>query len=45
MLYGNSFLGIERTTFVIDPQGKIKNIFPKVKVDGHVEEVLAAVNF
>ena len=43
MLYGNSFLGIERTTFVIDPQGKIKKIFPKVKVDGHVEEVLATI--
>ena len=42
-LYGNSFLGIERTTFVIDPQGKIKKIFPKVKVDGHAKEVLAAV--
>ena len=42
-LYGNSFLGIERTTFVIDPQGKIKKIFLKVRVDGHAEEVLAAV--
>ena len=42
-LYGNSFLGIERTTFVIDPEGKIKKIFPKVKVDGHAEEVLDAV--
>ena len=42
-LYGNSFLGIERTTFVIDPEGKIKKIFPKVKVDGHAEEVLAGV--
>jgi thioredoxin-dependent peroxiredoxin len=43
MLYGNSFLGIERTTFVIDPQGEIKKIFPKVKVDGHAETVLAAL--
>ena len=42
-LYGNSFLGIDRTTFVIDPEGKIKKIFPKVKVDGHAEEVLDAV--
>jgi peroxiredoxin Q/BCP len=43
VMYGNSFLGIERTTFVIDPQGKIKKIFPKVKVDGHAEEVLAVI--
>lgn len=43
ILYGNSFLGIERTTFVIDPQGKIKKIFPKVKVNGHADQVLTAV--
>jgi peroxiredoxin Q/BCP len=36
-------MGIERTTFVIDPEGKIKKIFPKVKVEGHGEEVLAAI--
>ncbi|HAL57389.1 MAG TPA: thioredoxin-dependent thiol peroxidase [Bacteroidetes bacterium] len=39
-MYGRKFLGIERTTFVIDERGKITHIFPKVKVDGHVEEVL-----
>ena len=39
-LYGRTFLGIERTTFVIGKDGKIKKIFPKVKVDGHVEELL-----
>jgi peroxiredoxin Q/BCP len=33
-------LGIERTTFLIDPQGKIARIYPKVNVNGHVEEVL-----
>ncbi len=42
-LYGNSFLGIERTTFVIDKDQKIAKIFPKVKVEGHAEEVLAAL--
>ena len=39
-LYGKLFMGIERTTFVIDTEGNIKKIFPKVKVEGHVEEVL-----
>jgi len=42
-LYGKEFMGIERTTFVIDEKGKIKRIFPKVKVEGHVEEVLQAL--
>jgi thioredoxin-dependent peroxiredoxin len=36
-------MGIERTTFVIGPDGTIKKIFPKVKVEGHAEEVLAAI--
>jgi peroxiredoxin Q/BCP len=39
-LYGRKFMGIERTTFVIDEEGKISHIFPKVKVDGHFEDVL-----
>ena len=42
-LYGRIFKGIERTTFIIDAEGKIKKIFPKVKVKGHTEEVLAAL--
>ena len=42
-LDGKTVLGIERTTFIIDGAGKIQEIFPKVKVDGHVEEVLAAL--
>lgn len=42
-LYGRIFKGIERTTFVIDADGKIKKIFPQVKVKGHSEEVLAAL--
>jgi peroxiredoxin Q/BCP len=42
-MYGKKYMGVERTTFVIDPNGKIKKIFPKVKVDGHAAEVLAAI--
>ena len=42
-MYGKMVLGIERTTFVIDGAGNIQKMFPKVKVDGHVEEVLAAL--
>lgn len=42
-MYGRKYMGIERTTFVIDPAGKIKKIFPKVRVEGHAEEVLAAI--
>lgn len=38
-LYGRKFMGIVRTTFVIDPQGKILKIIPKVKVTGHVRQV------
>jgi peroxiredoxin Q/BCP len=42
-MYGKKYMGVERTTFVIDKDGTIKKIFPKVKIDGHVSEVLAAV--
>ena len=42
-MYGKTVMGMERTTFVIDAQGKIKKIFPKVKVEGHAAEVLAAL--
>lgn len=42
-MYGKKVMGIERTTFLIDGQGKIARIFPKVKADGHAEEVLAAL--
>ena len=42
-LYGKKFFGIERTTFVIDKTGRIAQIYPKVKVDGHIEEVLEFV--
>jgi len=40
-LYGRLFLGIVRTTFIIDEKGIISHIFPKVRVNGHTEEVLA----
>lgn len=43
-MYGRKYMGVERTTFIIDPKGLIKKIFPKVKVDGHAEEVLAAID-
>ncbi|MCZ7601533.1 MAG: thioredoxin-dependent thiol peroxidase [Melioribacteraceae bacterium] len=39
-MYGKKYMGIERTTVVINEDGKIQKIFPKVKVNGHVEEVL-----
>ena len=42
-LYGRTFLGIVRTTFVIDARGRIARIFPNVKVDQHYEAVLAAL--
>lgn len=42
-MYGKKVMGIERTTFLIDAQGKIARIFPKVKAEGHAEEVLAAL--
>lgn len=38
-MYGKKSMGIERTTFVIDENGKIMKIYPKVKVDGHSEEI------
>lgn len=38
--YGQTYWGIERTTFIIDHEGKIAKIFPKVQVQGHVEQVL-----
>jgi peroxiredoxin Q/BCP len=41
-LYGRKFMGMERTTFLVDPHGKIARVWRKVKVKGHAEEVLAA---
>ena len=42
-MYGKKYMGIERTTFLIGPDGTVSKVFPKVKVDGHAEEVLAAL--
>ncbi len=42
-MYGKRFMGIERTTFILDKRGRIAKIFPKVKVDGHVDAVLDAL--
>lgn len=41
---GNTYMGIERTTFVIDRNGRITHIFPQVKVDGHTEAVLQFIS-
>jgi peroxiredoxin Q/BCP len=42
-MYGRKYMGIERSTFVVAPDGTVKAIFRKVKVAGHVDEVLEAV--
>jgi len=42
-MYGRKYMGIERTTVLITENGTISHVFPKVKVDGHYEEVLAAL--
>ena len=41
-MYGRRFMGIVRTTFLIDRNGRIARVWPKVTVEGHAEEVLAA---
>ena len=40
-MYGKKVMGIERTTFLVDPEGRVAHVFPKVKPEGHAEEVLA----
>jgi peroxiredoxin Q/BCP len=42
-LYGRKYMGVERTTFLVGADGRIAHIFPKVKVEGHAAEVLAAL--
>jgi thioredoxin-dependent peroxiredoxin len=39
-MYGKTFMGVERLTYLIDRQGRIAKVWPKVKVDGHAEEAL-----
>ena len=41
-LYGKTYMGIVRTTFLIDRAGEIARVWPKVRIAGHVDEVLAA---
>jgi len=41
-MYGKTLMGVIRATFLVDAQGRIARIWPKVKVDGHAAEVLAA---
>jgi thioredoxin-dependent peroxiredoxin len=41
--YGKVSMGIVRTTYIIGPEGTIKHVFPKVKVEGHDQEVMAAL--
>ena len=43
-MYGKKVMGLERTTFIIGRDGLLKKIFPKVKVDGHTEEVIRALD-
>jgi thioredoxin-dependent peroxiredoxin len=42
-MYGKKSMGVQRATFLIDKSGKIAAVWPKVKVDGHVDEVAEAV--
>ena len=42
-MYGKTYMGIQRATFLVDAAGKIARLWPKVKPEGHAEEVLAAV--
>lgn len=42
-MYGRTYMGVERSTFLIGPDGRIVRIWPKVKVAGHAEEVLVAI--
>ena len=43
-MYGKKYMGIERSTVLVDAEGKIAKIWPKVKIAGHAAEVLQAVN-
>ena len=42
-MYGKKTMGVERTTFIIDAKGVVRQVFPRVKVDGHSDAVLEAV--
>ncbi len=42
--YGKTYMGLIRSTFLIDPDGRIARVWPKVKAAGHAEAVLAALD-
>lgn len=42
-MYGRKYMGVERTTYIIDPKGKIAAVFEKVKVPGHVDAIVASL--
>ena len=42
-MYGRKYMGTHRVTYVIDEKGKIEGVWPKVKPDGHAEEILEAI--
>jgi peroxiredoxin Q/BCP len=42
-MYGKKSMGIVRTTVIVDPEGKVAKVFPKVRVDGHVDKVLETI--
>lgn len=42
-MYGRKYMGVVRTTFIIDEKGKIEKIYDKVKVPGHIEEILKEI--
>ena len=44
-MYGKKYMGIERSTFLVDSKGKLKKEWRKVKVKGHVEEVLNSIDW
>jgi thioredoxin-dependent peroxiredoxin len=43
-MYGRKYMGIERSTYLIDPKGRIRKVWRKVKVAGHIDEILREVN-
>ncbi len=43
-LYGRAYMGTDRSTFIIDPQGYVRHVWRKVRVNGHVEQVLQALD-
>jgi len=43
VMYGKKVMGTERTTVIVGPDGKVEQVFPRVKVDGHVANVLAGI--